>query len=171
MADNNVVPDSPREIKSNAEIVETTAMDPTEKDSTSKAQCEKKKEGEQERLLEDISAGKGTTAANVNGATGSEIQAQKKWAGFGAVFERNLRGMLRWVRREESTEVAKPEKESQRAEGEVTVGVYVEPQKSNDNKPTLKIGNRVQRVREERPEYAEFSAEYLAYIRRGGFRY
>jgi hypothetical protein len=170
MADNNIVPDSPRESKSNAEIVESTATDPTEKDPTSKSQCEEKKEDKQERLLEDISAEKETTAANIDGATGSDTQTQKKGAGFRAVFERNLRDMLRWVTREQSTEVAKPEKENRRVEGEVTMGIYVEPQESNDNKPTLKVDNSLQRVHE-RPEYAEFTAEYLAYIRRGGFRY
>lgn len=54
----------------------------------------------------------------------------------------------------------------------VIVATDAERPRSNENEPiaTIITGGQHQ-VHQERLEYAEFSPDYLTYIRRGGFRY
>lgn len=148
---------------------------------------------EQQKPVEKISHEKGAMAAEDTGATGSETCFRHKWIGFGAVVERSLRGLLRLSNRREGIQESKMiEMESERTEmesEEIGVGsnksetksekldevppaaAKFTPQATNEQRTEKKARKRRPRAQKERPEYAEFSLDYLRYIRREGFRY
>lgn len=131
MSSNTTISFRPKQLKFPGIIGDTTELPeiriirhrgtPIETDPASDKQPKKTNlKQEQDKPSEEISDDKGKTATTDDGTTGAGTKTRSMWTDFGAAFNRNLRGLFRFGRREGSIEDVKTEVESEKHGDEVT---------------------------------------------------